>query len=133
MNECNDPDHGAINAERSESRGLRKAWIDGLRSGIDYASDQLHTVTEQRDRLAARERQWLPIESAPKDGTQILSFAEWEGITVCSWLDYSEVWETTEKMGWAKNYDTVAMSYETFEPTHWMPLPPNPPTNPNRP
>jgi DNA repair exonuclease SbcCD ATPase subunit len=116
MNECNDPDHGAINAERSESRGLRKAWIelddkrqqlereliavteqrdqwkdkyiqqnkdlghelrdpngtiwseckrlqtdldavtkqrDGLRSGIDYASDQLHTVTEQRDRLAA--------------------------------------------------------------------------------
>jgi DNA repair exonuclease SbcCD ATPase subunit len=25
---------------------------DGLRSGIDYASDQLHTVTEQRDRLA---------------------------------------------------------------------------------
>jgi len=71
MNECNDPDHGAINAERSESRGLRKAWIelddkrqqleseltavteqrDGLRSGIDYASDQLHKVTEQRDRL----------------------------------------------------------------------------------
>jgi len=24
---------------------------DGLRSGIDYASDQLHKVTEQRDRL----------------------------------------------------------------------------------
>jgi septal ring factor EnvC (AmiA/AmiB activator) len=24
---------------------------DGLRSGIDYASDQLHTVTEQRDEL----------------------------------------------------------------------------------
>jgi undecaprenyl pyrophosphate synthase len=28
MNECNDPDHSAINAERSESRGLRKAWIE---------------------------------------------------------------------------------------------------------
>jgi predicted nucleic acid-binding Zn-ribbon protein len=26
--------------------------VDGLRSGIDYASDQLHKVTEQRDRLA---------------------------------------------------------------------------------
>ena len=26
--------------------------LDGLRSGIDYASDQLHKVTEQRDRLA---------------------------------------------------------------------------------
>ena len=28
MNLCNDPDHGAINAERAESRGLRKAWVD---------------------------------------------------------------------------------------------------------
>jgi SMC interacting uncharacterized protein involved in chromosome segregation len=28
------------------------AQRDGLRSGIDYASDQLHKVTEQRDRLA---------------------------------------------------------------------------------
>jgi ATP-dependent protease ClpP protease subunit len=25
---------------------------DGLRSGIDYASEQLHKVTEQRDRMA---------------------------------------------------------------------------------
>jgi hypothetical protein len=76
----------------------------------------------------AAQPKWLPIETAPKDGTQILSFAEWEGITVSSWLDCSEVWETTEKMGWAKNYDTVEMSYETFEPTHWMPLH-NPPTS----
>jgi hypothetical protein len=28
MNQCNDPDHGAINAERAESRGLRKAWVE---------------------------------------------------------------------------------------------------------
>jgi chromosome segregation ATPase len=61
-----------INAERADHRGTRKAWIelddnrqklekelqavteqrDGLRSGIDYASDQLTTVTKQRDRLA---------------------------------------------------------------------------------
>jgi len=131
MNECNDPDHGAINAERSESRGLRKAWIelddkrqqlereliavteqrdqwkdkyiqqnkdlghelrdpngtiwseckrlkteldavtkqrDGLRSGIDYASDQLHTVTEQRDRLAEalREMQYCHTDKAER-------------------------------------------------------------------
>jgi CII-binding regulator of phage lambda lysogenization HflD len=26
--------------------------LDGLRSGIDYASDQLHKVTEQRNRMA---------------------------------------------------------------------------------
>jgi len=50
MNECNDPDHGAINAERSESRGLRKAWIaaDGK---SQYLERQLTAVTEQRDSL----------------------------------------------------------------------------------
>ena len=31
---------------------------DGLRSGIDYASDQLTTVTEQRDRLLEQQEQW---------------------------------------------------------------------------
>ena len=77
---------------------------------------------------AARERQWMPIESAPKDGTQILSFAEWEGITVCSWLECSEIWEEKNKYGWVKYYDTNQMSYEVFQPTHWMPLH-NPPTS----
>lgn len=67
--------------------------------------------------------QWQPIETAPRDGTQILGFAEWEGMIVCNWLDCSEIWEQSPKYAWAKNYDTVDMSYETFDPTHWMPLP----------
>jgi hypothetical protein len=37
-----------LERERDEAREQR----DGLRPGIDYASDQLTTVTEQRDRLA---------------------------------------------------------------------------------
>lgn len=45
MNECNDPDHGAINAERSESRGLRKAWIE-----LDDKRQQL-----ERELTAARQ------------------------------------------------------------------------------
>jgi hypothetical protein len=51
MNQCNDPDHGAINAERAESRGLRKAWVelDDKRQDLEK---QLLTITEQRDRLA---------------------------------------------------------------------------------
>jgi predicted nucleic acid-binding Zn-ribbon protein len=41
---------------------------DGLRSGIDYASDQLHTVTEQRDRLAEalREMQYCHTDKAER-------------------------------------------------------------------
>jgi DNA repair exonuclease SbcCD ATPase subunit len=48
MNECNDPDHGAINAERSESRGLRKAWIE-LDDKRQQLERELAAVTEQRD------------------------------------------------------------------------------------
>ena len=51
MNECNDPDHGAINAERAESRGLRKAWI-AADNKSQYLERQLAAVTAQRDRLA---------------------------------------------------------------------------------
>lgn len=40
---------------------------DGLRSGIDYASDQLHKVTEQRDRLAANNNRVIELL---KDGLQ---------------------------------------------------------------
>jgi len=51
MNQCNEPDHGAINAERAESRGLRKAWVelDDKRQDLEK---QLSTITAQRDRLA---------------------------------------------------------------------------------
>ena len=51
MNQCNDPDHGAINAERAESRGLRKAWVelDDKRQDLEK---QLSAITEQRDKLA---------------------------------------------------------------------------------
>jgi hypothetical protein len=52
MNECNNPAHGAINAERAESRGLRKAWIaaDGK---SQYLERELATVTAQRDQMEA--------------------------------------------------------------------------------
>jgi hypothetical protein len=57
MNQCNEPDHGAINAERAESRGLRKAWVelDDKRQDLEK---QLSTITEQRDRLLEEREQW---------------------------------------------------------------------------
>ena len=44
MNQCNDPDHGAINAERTESKGLRKAWVE--------LDDKRQVLERQRDKLA---------------------------------------------------------------------------------
>jgi hypothetical protein len=51
MSECNDPDHGAINAERQETRGLRRAWIE-LDDKRQCLEKQLRVVTKQRDALA---------------------------------------------------------------------------------
>lgn len=110
---------------------------DGLRSGIDCASDQLAAVTEQlkeaheeivkltqgwadcvlkrskaeeqRDRLTEALEQWQPIETAPKDRSFILSAHPEHGYLITRWLGAREMWD-----GWA------------IEPTHWMSLPKQP-------
>ena len=67
MNKCNDPDHGAINAERAESRGLRKAWVelDDKRQSLER---ELTAVTEQRDRLAEALRSIVNLYENPDKG-----------------------------------------------------------------
>lgn len=57
---------------------------------------------------------WQPIETAPKDGTDILAYQRWEEgterILVMRW---------DEKGGWRTNVH----SFVRFDPSHWMPLP----------
>lgn len=69
---------------------------------------------------------WLPIESAPKDGTAILAGRGGEnpwGIPyILAWLDGPKVqagpgWYRTEGRDW---------STRALRPTHWRPLPPPP-------
>ena len=76
---------------------------------------------------AARERQWMTIDTAPKDGRVILAFDGFNAL-LCNWANCSEVWEQEEKMGWSSGYDSSTMSHDKEHPTHWMPLP-NPPTS----
>lgn len=60
---------------------------------------------------------WRPIETAPKDGTNIL-LAHPSAVFDGYWDELSRGW-----------VDDVTDLYEdkiTYEPTHWMPLPPPP-------
>lgn len=54
---------------------------------------------------------WKPIETAPKNGTQILTFN-------CGWYQTSY---------WSKNYELFVGWPDEVQPTHWMLLPDFPP------
>jgi hypothetical protein len=63
------------------------------------------------------ERQWQPIETAPKDGTRVLVFEATYGMAVAAWDSY---WQWVER---GADYATEVWGNGTIEPTHWMPLP----------
>lgn len=56
---------------------------------------------------------WQPIETAPKDGTQVLVFGN--GRYAVAHFD-GEEWRDAGDIGWA------GMHGEDNQPTHWMPL-----------
>jgi hypothetical protein len=116
----------------TESRREFEEWVETIgysnaqfRDSDEYISDAVQVAWEAWQ--AARERQWLPIESAPKNGRVILT---WDGVnmSLCNWANCSEVWEQEERMGWSSGYDCSTMSHDEEYPTHWIPLP-NPPTS----
>lgn len=66
---------------------------------------------------------WMPIETAPKDGTRVLVL-EGKGIYVSRYYstDCQEFGKTvSHSEGWMSPY-----MMGKFEPTRWMPLPPLP-------
>jgi len=77
----------------------------------------IRALESARDEMAKRIPQWLPIESAPKDGTRI------------------HVWRRHGTYPRQVKYDA---QYDAFQDddgihvhglTHWMPLPPPPPAD----
>ena len=64
---------------------------------------------------------WLPIETAPKDGTKILGTSgKWTA--VCEWT-IDPLYAPKGCFVWYN--DGTGMGYGMY-PTHWMPLPPYP-------
>lgn len=72
--------------------------------------------------------QWQPIETAPKDGTQILGWNKADGYErkpyICwfgkdyNYEDDDALWLKGDGDGWSTGY-----YFTPCEPTHWMPLP----------
>jgi Protein of unknown function (DUF551) len=53
---------------------------------------------------------WYSIETAPKDGTEILAYIPMDGINIVYW----------KSSGW--DYVSGQSNFD-INPTHWMPLP----------
>lgn len=78
--------------------------------------------------LRNKEMEWLPIETAPKDGTPI-QVARWMDIFGGTWVRGWARWESAffhdkDIGGWiAHGYFEPPGELGLAHPTHWMPLP----------
>lgn len=71
--------------------------------------------------VPAQSEGWRPIDTAPKDGTSVLCFAQLDGggnRTVIL------RWNREPKFG--SRWMTDVLAFVPFTPTHWMPLPASP-------
>lgn len=106
-------------------------------TGAAQIVDDLIAALATQPPAVQGEPQWLPIETAPKDGKVVLlgyhnSHGNWRTMRGC-WLskDYiDEYWEDPEGVdaGW---FETPVEAEDPpncwpTDPTHWMPLPPPP-------
>ncbi|HYF54177.1 MAG TPA: hypothetical protein VEA41_07955, partial [Salinarimonas sp.] len=76
---------------------------------------------------------WEPIETAPKDGTEIIVGVDIATVWIArnAWWDDGEAWDTqgfdsqAEAAGWWSPTSSVGQQKLAglYEPTHWMPMP----------
>lgn len=68
-------------------------------------------------------REWMPIETAPRDGVAVLLCVAGYQPAVGSWTERG--WEYQSKCDFAEpaHWDAWLAAASRWEPTHWMPLP----------
>jgi hypothetical protein len=64
---------------------------------------------------------WQPIDTAPDDGTEILSWSKKHGFAICSYTGHEDCDGEYEE-GWIEYYEFMS---HKIKPTHWMHIPKN--------
>lgn len=72
--------------------------------------------------------EWQRIETAPKDGTQVLLYCRhdgWDEIEIGSFRNDDNDRDGDDPCWLDNSYDDFSCGYAScpLEPTHWMPLP----------
>lgn len=74
------------------------------------------------------DQEWLPIESAPRDGTAILLYEKWRNADVPRsgfWSKLYKVWAVDDGEN-CHVYDITGKCMTIIDPINWQPLPPPP-------
>lgn len=111
--------------------------IERTRRQAEDATEYTLAV-ENRELRAEVERlkreHWQPIETAPRDGTDVLIHGAIEpgspgGHSQSCWAGNTAVagWWGSEEGDWVCYMDLPDDPRPPFDPTHWRPLPPPPP------
>lgn len=104
-------------------------WLladSAYQAGQVEAQAEIDALKAQRDALLAAQ-QWLPIESAPKDGTRILLFFPNDVGVISGEWNFERFYEKPrphfthdQEQRWGVRH------MRANQPTHWQPLPPPP-------
>jgi hypothetical protein len=101
--------------------------VVSIREAVGIAlpdEDTIDAVRRLREqlRLAQEQLKWRPIETAPKDGTEVLLLLDY-GIHIGSWQSHGDV---SYPFVWKDQSGSVLVRgwKDDPEPIGWMPLPP---------
>jgi len=97
--------------------GKKMNLIDRLKSAHSFDGDSLH-----REAWEALEMVWRPMDTAPKDGTEILLFFR---LTRFSG-SIQEGWYDEEEGAWQLSWGEVDKILSDMKPIKWMPRPIDP-------
>jgi len=116
------------------------AWLDDgtCRAGSDRTAHRVITDEQKRDMPSAisasfntplfthpprslSNEGWMPIETAPRDGSAIL--LGHEGAAFDGWWEADGRETDTGEPGWIDGLMNNIEEYTTLHPTHWQPLP----------
>ena len=114
---------------------FREADCDLLAEGASQCQNAvlaLRSIAVPAPALPAAPGAWQPIETAPKDGREVLLFlgARWIRIEKARWFARWENWQLGDVF---PESDDEYCGIGSEVPTHWMPLPPAPGAAPSKP
>lgn len=109
----------ALDKYLSDEPGMAE-WVD--ETTRDYLRDLIAAAFQHPEFVAQLDR-WLPIESAPKDGSEVL-LADSDSVASGFYHDGSECYGHRGKAGFFCEEDRGnLLTASNFHATHWQPMP----------